>query len=118
MFELDAGGVDEGRGFHICPSEMREVLVRGGASIFVRARYGRCWRGEGLPYLFELDAGGVGEGRGFHICLSKIREVLAKGERSIFVQARCRGYWRGESVPYLFERDACVCARPSGEVIG
>ena len=59
--------------------------------------------------------------------------MLARGGRSIIVQARWGRYWQGESVPhlferdwggagegrlYLFERDACVCARPSGEVIG
>jgi hypothetical protein len=99
LFELDGGGVGEGRGFHICPSKMREVLARGGASMFVRARCGRCWRGEGVPYLFELDAGGTGEGRGFHICSSEIGEVLVRGGASIFVRARLVRCWRGEGVP-------------------
>ena len=40
---------------------------------------GRCWRGEGVPYLLERDGGGGGEGRAFHIYSSKIGEVLARG---------------------------------------
>ena len=85
MFELDGGGVGEERGFHIFPSEMRDVLARGGVSTFVRARCGRCWRGEGVPYLFERDAGGADEEMGFHTCLSEIGEVLVRGGASIFV---------------------------------
>ena len=83
MLERDGGGGGEGRAFHICSSEMGEVVERGGASISARARWGRWWRGEGVPYLLERDGGGGGEGRAFHIYSSKIGEVSARGGRSI-----------------------------------
>jgi hypothetical protein len=58
---------------------MGEVSARGGSSIFARARWGRCRRGEELPYLLERDGGCDGDGRSFHICSSEMGDVMARG---------------------------------------
>jgi hypothetical protein len=65
LLERDGGCDGEGREFHICSSEMGDVMARGGASMFARARWGRCRRGEDLPRLLERDGGFCGEGREF-----------------------------------------------------